>query len=82
MQGDLRTYRIKDEVTRGYVVRATIAGSTGAQGSLLPELQDAHLIAVAPLAMLLRGFERVETKRGRIDYVQEWWVREIAHHDR
>ena len=72
--GDLRTFRIKDPVTGDYVERAVIAAS-GSQTPLLPELNDFRLIQVAPLAMLMRGVERVDTSRGAIDYVQEWWIR-------
>jgi hypothetical protein len=72
--GDLRTFRIKDALTGEYVERAVVS-SPGSQAPLLPELTDFRLVAAAPLALLLRGFERVDTARGPIDYVQEWWIR-------
>jgi hypothetical protein len=75
--GDLRTFRIKDPLTGEYVERAVVA-APGSQTPLLPELSDFRLLVVAPLAMLLRGIERVDTRRGTIDYVQEWWIRNPA----
>jgi hypothetical protein len=74
--GDLRTYRILDPVTHAYVERARV-GNADSQAPMLPELNDFRLVAIAPLAMLLEGYERVETAKGCIDFKQEWLVRKV-----
>ena len=72
--GDLRTFRIKDALTNYYVERAVVV-RPGSHAPLLPELSEFRLVIVSPLAMLMRGIERVDTARGPIDYLQEWWIR-------
>ena len=76
--GDLRTCRVRDEVTGAYVLKATVAERNGDVVSLLPELSEVSLVGIANSAMVLRGFELVKMKAGDVQIVQEWWVRPVS----
>jgi hypothetical protein len=71
LSGDLRVEESFDEELRRYLRTARLVDET----SVLPipgrpELRDARLVAMSPLAFTLAGFERVEGA----DYAQSWIV--------
>jgi len=71
LSGDLRVEESFDEELRRYLRTARLIDET----SVLPipgrpELRDARLVAMSPLAFTLAGFERVEGA----DYAQSWIV--------
>jgi len=68
--GDLRTH----EVTAGderFTV-ATLFPDDPASQDRLPPLYEPVFAGIAPLAMRLRGFERIERGRDSFAVVQEW----------
>ena len=71
MRPDLRVEESFDEELRRYLRTARLVDET----SVLPipgrpELRDARLVAMSPLAFTLAGFERIEGA----DYAQSWIV--------
>ena len=71
LSGDLRVEESFDEELRRYLRTARLVDET----SVLPipgrpELRDARLVAMSPLAFTLAGFERIEGA----DYAQSWIV--------
>ena len=71
LSGDLRVEESFDQELRRYLRTARLVDET----SVLPipgrpELRDARLVAMSPLAFTLAGFERVEGA----DYAQSWIV--------
>ena len=71
LSGDLRVEESFDQELRRYLRTARLVDET----SVLPipgrpELRDARLVAMSPLAFTLAGFERIEGA----DYAQSWIV--------
>ena len=68
--GDLRTVTEK----RGDAIYTeALLVSTGALAQVqLPALYEPVLVTIAPMALQLRGFERVRTPEGFYSVVQEW----------
>ena len=55
----------------------TLRSGSPAEGKPLPDLYEPVPEGFAVLAIVLRGFERVETPEGQIGVVQEWHCREV-----
>jgi hypothetical protein len=47
-----------------------------AESKSLPNLYEPALVLFAPNALLLRGYERIDTPEGTIGVVQEWQCRD------
>jgi|tagenome__1003787_1003787.scaffolds.fasta_scaffold20693445_2 hypothetical protein len=68
--GDLNTYEIVAGNERHKV--ATLRPEDPAAGALLPDLYEPALLGVAPLAMRLRGIERLVRGNHTYAVIQEW----------
>ena len=69
--GDLLTCQA---VTAGVrTTMATLRASDPMTAPLLPPLYEPELLSVAPLALRLRGIERIERPSGTYAVVQEWY---------
>jgi len=68
--GDLHTYEIIAGNERHKV--ATLRPEDPAAGALLPDLYEPALLGVAPLAMRLRGIERLVRGNHTYAVIQEW----------
>ena len=69
-EGDLCTYELQVGAHR--VKAASLAGLDPALAKQLPELYEPVLVGIAPLALVLRGFERVPSDHGAYTVLQEW----------
>ena len=69
-EGDLLTYELQVGAHR--VKAASLAGVDPALAKRLPELYEPVLVGIAPLALVLRGFERVQSDGAPYTVVQEW----------
>ena len=70
--GDLRTH-IESFPGHGPVTVAVLVDVTnGLAASLLPNLYEPSLVGVAPLAMHLRGIEKIKDGEDHRAVVQEW----------
>ena len=74
VEGELRTREERDEDS-GELTRVASLLDSASQAKLLPDLHHVDLVNISPLAMTLRGFERVMTPTGPTEVRQEWWVR-------
>ena len=77
-RGELLTYELQAGSQRVRV--AALNGLEPAVAKTLPELFEPVLVGVAPLALVLRGYERIESDRGAYTVVQEWHC-ELPDHD-
>ncbi|HXC41561.1 MAG TPA: hypothetical protein VN667_21720 [Burkholderiales bacterium] len=77
IEGELRTREERD--VNGEITRvASLLDGARPHEKLLPDLHHADLVNISPLAMTLRGFERVMTATGPTEVRQEWWIRQPA----
>jgi hypothetical protein len=68
--GDLRT--VEGLSKECHYTCAELISTGGVTKHLLPRLYEPVLIGIAPLAMVLRGFERMKEPEGYYSVVQEW----------
>jgi hypothetical protein len=69
-QGDLLTYELQ---LSGHRVRAAcLASLDPAAARTLADLYEPVLVGIAPLALVLRGFERQRGAEGPYSVIQEW----------
>jgi hypothetical protein len=73
--GELSTYSIQDDLTAEWVNKAVVHESSRALEPMIPELIHVELAYIANQAMVLKGYERQEGRRGIVEFRQEWWVR-------
>ena len=79
-EGDLRTYELQVGVHR--VRAAALAGLDPIAARQLPDLYEPVLVGIAPLALVLRGFERQRGDDGPYSVIQEWhceWPSRAQH---
>ena len=69
-QGDLLTYEL--DVGGQRVRAASLASIDPAAARALPDLYEPVLVGIAPLAMVLRGYERQRGADGPYSVIQEW----------
>jgi hypothetical protein len=68
--GQLTSYRV-DKAGESFNVAALSPDDPQAE-RLVPDLFEPVLIGLSPLALRLRGFERIENGEGTFAAVQEW----------
>lgn len=68
--GQLITHRVEAGTDRFTV--ATLRPEDPAASPPVPDLYEPVLLGFSPIALRLRGFERVESARGHFSVVQEW----------
>ena len=73
--GELDIFWLRDEVRGGYLQVASLRSTDVPSQYLLPELREVQISGMATHAFGLRGYERIEGRRGLVHVVQEWWVR-------
>lgn len=69
--GELTTYSVDHGRERYRVATLVLSGSPMAK-ELVPTLYEPVLVSVGPLALRLRGFERVGQGDNALSVVQEW----------
>lgn len=70
--GELVTFFRLDEMTKETLHIATLTPSGPVDPRLVPDLWRVELAGVSPLGFGLRGLERLQTKRGIVEVLQEW----------
>jgi hypothetical protein len=73
--GDLQTYYIMNAGAPYQV--ATLRMGNGMVGKPLPDLYEPVLDAVAPQAMIIRGYERIGEGGGAYTVMQEWRIERV-----
>ena len=68
--GELQT--VEGLSKEGLYQVAHLTAPGGLTRHLLPPLFEPVLVGIAPLALLLRGFERMKAPEGAYSVVQEW----------
>lgn len=72
--GELVIYECVDEPSKHTLRVAALHGANQTSLDILPPLYDVAIVGMAPLAFSLRGYERIEGRRGPVDVAQEWLV--------
>jgi hypothetical protein len=69
--GDLRSHNVEHSGER-YNVLTLFQTDAPTAGSVVPDLFEPVLLGFSPLALRVRGYERIECATGYVGVVQEW----------
>ena len=79
--GELITCNRDDNLQQRTTLIATLSDPMGGAyaAELLPPLDDAVLVLIAPGGMMFRGCERIALHDGQcVEFVQCWWARTVG----